>query len=68
MLECVLISVGNYQSIMYYLKKARIECDTAKSLKFAKTGVSNYYLEEIDRQIELAENLLKERGLCEPTP
>lgn len=62
MIDCVLFSKEDYDSIMSHLKSAQIECQSAtESRLFGK--VSLYHVEEIDRQLEAVEALLKKEGL-----
>lgn len=62
MIECMLFSKEDYDSIMSHLKSARIECQSAT--KSSLSGkVSLYHVGEIDRQLEAIEALLKREGL-----
>lgn len=62
MTDCVLFSKEDYDSIMYHLKSARIECQSAT--KSSLSGkVRLYHVGEIDRQLEAVEALLKKEGL-----
>lgn len=62
MIDCVLFSKEDYDSIMSNLKSAQIECQSAtESSLFGK--VSLYHVEEIYRQLEAVEALLKKEGL-----
>lgn len=62
MTDCVLFSKEDYDSIMSHLKSAQIECQSATEASlFGK--VSLYHVEEIDRQLEAVEALLKKEGL-----
>nr|DAE38829.1 MAG TPA: hypothetical protein [Caudoviricetes sp.] len=63
MIKCVCISVEDYQGAIHFLKSAKESCETARLQRFSATGASNYYLNEIERQIELVEDLLKKEGL-----
>lgn len=62
MIDCVLFSKEDYDSIMSHLKSAQIECQSAtESSLFGE--VSLYHVEDIDRQLEAVEALLKKEGL-----
>lgn len=62
MIDCMLFSKEDYDSIMSHLKSAQIECQSAtESSLFGK--VSLYHVGEIDRQLEAVEALLKKEGL-----
>lgn len=62
MIDCVLFSKEDYDSIMSHLKSARIECQSAT--KSSLSGkVSLYHVGEIDRQLEDIESILKKEGL-----
>lgn len=62
MIDCMLFSKEDYDSVMSHLKSARIECQSAT--KSSLSGkVSLYYVGEVDRQLEAIEALLKKKGL-----
>ncbi len=62
MIDCMLFSKDDYESIMSHLKSARVICDTASMQRFSG-GISGYHIGEIDRQLEAIEALLKKGGL-----
>lgn len=62
MIECMLFSKDDYESILSHLKSARIVCQDATSHNFSGK-VSLYHIGEIDRQLEAIEALLKKEGL-----
>lgn len=62
MIDCVLFSKEDYDSIMSHLKSARIECQSATKSSLSG-NVSLYYVGEVDRQLEAIEALLKKDGL-----
>lgn len=62
MLKCILVSKDDYEGILSHLKSARIVCQDATSHSFSGK-VSLYHVEEIDRQLEAIEALLKKEGL-----
>lgn len=62
MIDCMLFSKEDYDSIMSHLKSAQIECHSAN--KSSLSGkVSLYYIGEIDRHLKIVETLLKRDGL-----
>ena len=62
MIECTLFTKDDYDSILSHLKSARIVCKDIISHNLS--GKVNLYLvEEIDRQLEIVETLLKKKGL-----
>lgn len=56
MIDCMLFSKDDYDSIMSHLKSARIECQSV-------TTKSWYHVVEADRHLESIEALLKKEGL-----
>lgn len=52
MIECILLSKGDYEGILSHLKSARIECQSV-------TTKSCYHVGEADRHLEAIEALLK---------
>lgn len=62
MIDCMLFSKDDYDSLLSHLKSARIVCQDATSHSFSGK-VSLYHVGEIDRQLEAIEALLKKEGL-----
>lgn len=62
MIDCMLFSKEDYDSIMSHLKSARIECQSASESSLFGS-VNLYHVGEIDRQLEAIEALLKKKGL-----
>jgi hypothetical protein len=62
MIEGMFLSKDDYEGILSHIKSARIECQSAT--KHSLSGkVSLYHVEEVDRQLEAIEALLKKEGL-----
>lgn len=62
MIECMLFSKDDYDSILSHLKSAQIECQSETESSLFEE-VSLYRIGEIDRQLEAIEALLKKEGL-----
>lgn len=62
MLKCILLTKNDYNSILSHLKSARIDCQSASESSLFGS-VNLYRVEEIDRQLETIEALLKKEGL-----
>lgn len=62
MIKCILFSKDDYNSILSHLKSARIECQSASESSLFG-NVNLYHVNEVDRQLEAIEALLKKKGL-----
>lgn len=62
MIECVLISKDDYDSILSYLKSIQMECETAQARNLSGRN-NSYSICEIERHLEEIETLLKKEGL-----
>lgn len=62
MLKCILLTKDDYNSVLSHLKSARIECQSASESSLFGS-VNLYHVNEIDRQLEAIETLLKKKGL-----
>lgn len=62
MIDCMLFSKDDYDSIMSHLRSARFECKNATESSLSGK-VNLYHMGEIYRHLNAVENLLKKEGL-----
>lgn len=63
MIECILFSKEDYDSILSHLKSIQMECETAQARNLSGMRNNSYHICEIERHLEDIETLLKKEGL-----